>query len=222
MEAIAGTSLFLYGGLSLGTDPNSTATYQLDDSAPVEFPLSGAPTTDGDMTVLGGWNNQRLFNVSNLDVGEHTVVVTSIGASTSGPLAINYFCVTSLTALEQESLGVPPLTQSPTPTSTQILIEHSPHAVPIIEAALCAVLPALLLIVLSIIWYRRKVKHKRELKLSTASPFRSRNSDSITTPFTFRDIILRPSSKLGEKVLAFSTTPVVNSGEVDFCFDIFE
>lgn len=182
---------------------SSTATYQIDDNAPVVFELSGAPSLEKAGTPgLSYWRNQLLFNISNLDIAEHTAVVTFNGTST-GPLVISYFYVSSLTASQQKS-------QPPHPSHT------------IEEAALGAVIPILLLIVMAVLWYQRKIimghKHKRELTLSAVSPFIHYDSESSTTPSAFQDLIV---TRLGQKALVLSTTPVINPGEVDLSFDAF-
>lgn len=208
IKAITGTSISLYGAI-YSSNVSSIATYQIDDRAPVGFDLSGAPATEGEVTT-SLWSNQLLFNTSNLAVGEHTVVVAYNGSSAGPPLTIGYFLVTSLTASEQESLGAPGnLTSTPTPTPTVLMsTKHSPtHTVPVIGVALGAVLPTLLLIAMTMLWYRRKMKHKRELALSA------------TSPFHFEDMKV-PDGKFGENILTLSTAPVVNPGEVDFSFDV--
>lgn len=173
------------------------ATYQVDDTAPVGFVLSGASVFAGTLETPG-WLNQLLFNASDLNVGEHTVVVVFDGNSTVVPFQISYFHITSLTVSEQESL----LTQH----------SHTNHAVE--EAVLGTLLSVLLLIaVIAILRHRRKMKQKTELKLLTASPLKHYKSDLITTPFSSKNIIV-PSSKLE------STAPVVNSGECDLHSDI--
>lgn len=163
------------------------------------FELSGAPTATGEIPTLN-WYNQLLFNTSNLNVGEHTVVVTFNGSSAGPSLGISYFYVTSLTASEQESIQH----SHPSPSHT------------VVEAVLGVVIPVLLLAAMILLWHKRKMQGKRVLELATSSSFNHYGSDSITTPLT--NVII-PTGILGEKALTLSTAPVVNPGEVDFGFD---
>ena len=89
---------------------NSTAsaTYTIDDQDPINFLV---PVSSNSLSYF----NQIFFDTGQLSFGQHKLVVTYFGNTTSAPLALNYFV--------QEDSDAPTSTtsnSSPTSTSTSV------------------------------------------------------------------------------------------------------
>lgn len=154
-----GTSLSLYGSLS-GQNSN-TAVYQVDDQEPEMFQLLAPIIIDPDSNMSIGTQfnltNQLFFNASGLSVGEHVVTVALSGNAMDMPLSIDYFYITSLTAVEQASLTSPSLL--PTTTHSPAITRHS-HSRVVIGAVVGSVFVLIVGAILVTIWWNRSKKMK--------------------------------------------------------------
>ena len=105
-----GTSISWVGytqPLSVGTPTSST--YSIDGQTPISFPVPASPDSNT-------YFNQILFQAGQLSSGQHKLVVTYTGNSTTAPLVLNYF-VQEGAASSTSSSNAPTSTSSSSSTS---------------------------------------------------------------------------------------------------------
>ena len=113
-----GTSISWVGytqPLSDGTPTSST--YSIDGQTPISFPVPASPDSNT-------YFNQILFKSGQLSSGQHKLVVTYTGNSTTAPLVLNYF-VQEGTASSTSSNS-----SSNAPTSTSVPSSSSSSSTP--------------------------------------------------------------------------------------------
>lgn len=120
-------------------------------------PIIIDPISNMSLATQFNLTNQLFFNVSGLSVGEHVVTVALNGNAMDMPLSIDYFYITSLTAVEQASLTSPSLT--PTTIRFPTITRHSPSRV-VVGAVVGSVIVLIVGVILVTTWRNRSKKMK--------------------------------------------------------------
>ena len=100
-----GTSISWVGITSDNLGTPTSSTYSIDDQTPINFTVPAAP--NGANYLF----NQILFKTGQLSPGQHKLVVTYLGNSTTTPLNLNYFVQEDATSSTSSSNA---------PTSTNV------------------------------------------------------------------------------------------------------
>ena len=159
------------------------STYAIDGQTPISFLVPDSPDT---------YFNQVLFRTGQLTYGQHKLVVTYNGNSTTVPLALNYFVLhresSSNDTPTSTSSSIPSgiLSQanpSPSSSSSTQATEATTHRKPT-EAIIGGVMGGLVLILLLLIlsFFVRRGKNRRSQTLSKMSYTDS--LPDVVTPFT--------------------------------------
>ena len=143
----------------------ASATYTVDDQDPISFlvPVSSNSNT---------YYNQILFETGQLPFGQHKLVVTYLGNSTTVPLALNYFVQqdTSSSTSSNATSSLPSGTSSNSSTSSSTAVNREPT-----EAIIGGIIGGLVLISLLLaLFFNRRCYNRR-----SPSP-----GDSEVNPFT--------------------------------------
>ena len=146
---------------------NSTApaTYTIDDQDPINFLV---PVSSNSLSYY----NQILFDTGQLPFGQHKLVVTYFGNSTSVPLALNYFvqqdsdAPTSTSNNSSTSTSVPP--GSSISTTTEAIIGGAIGGVVFIS------------LLLALFFFNRRRNNRRSQTLKGGS----HTSPDVVNPFT--------------------------------------
>jgi hypothetical protein len=150
--------------------------YTVDDQGPYDFVVSSiSPGTVGSF-------NQMLFETGQLSPGQHDLVVTYLGSSSSVPMGFNYF-------IQRDGTSS---TSSSTPTSTFTSVFSSTPTGIHTDAIIGGVIGGLVLIslLLALFFFNRRRNNRRSQALSAMSyppspdvvnPFTSPSSNSNST-----------------------------------------
>ena len=95
-STLEGTGVTLLGNYHTDLPNNPSAgTYSIDGGSPVSFTIRGGAGSDD--------YNRRLFEVSGLSAGTHTLLVTYQGGDGSMPLMVDRFFIEGGTNLRAQS-----------------------------------------------------------------------------------------------------------------------
>jgi hypothetical protein len=159
---LLGTSISWVGYTQPLSDGTSTSsTYSIDDQTPISFPIPASPDNNTHF-------NQILFNTEQLSPGEHTLVVTYSGNSTSAPLSLNYFVQEGANSTSSNSSSIAPTSTSvlssislSSPSSTSNVASSSTiDSKPIIGGVIGGV--ALISIFLALFFFIRRRNNRRK------------------------------------------------------------
>lgn len=160
----------------------ASATYAVDDQDPINFlvPISSNSNT---------YYNQILFETGQLPSGQHKVVVTYYGNSTTVPLALNYFLQqdasssssTSSNNTTTASGSIPSASSSNSSPSSSTTIQRKPT-----EAIIGGITGGVVLIslLLALFFFNRRRNKRRAQTLSEKSNTVTTPSDIYVEPFT--------------------------------------
>ena len=153
----------------------ASATYTVDDQDPISFlvPVSSNSNT---------YYNQILFETGQLPFGQHKLVVTYLGNSTTVPLALNYFVQqdTSSSTSSNATSSLPSGTSSNSSTSSSTAVNRQPT-----EVIIGGIIGGLVLIslLLALFFFNRRRNKQR-----AQAPSRKPHSDTTPSP----DIYVNP------------------------------
>ena len=151
----------------------TSSTYAIDDQTPISFPVPASPDT---------YFNQILFKTGDLSFGQHKLVITYFGNSTTVPLALNYFVLhgaPSSNNTSTSSTSVPSASSSNSSHSSSTTI----HGKPIVGGVIGGLV--LISLLLALFFFIRRRNHRRSQTVSEVSitPYDDPSPD-VVTPFT--------------------------------------